>query len=99
MIDLETQDIISKNMNEFDDNNGKVTIEFSIKNNKVNEYFELLNTKHSNIGNWFAYKCDTCEKQHGKDYIHVELIPDCEDRYIKEISCLVCKTNYNRNTK
>ena len=52
---------------------------------------------HCKIGNWFATTCDSCIKNHGKGYVHLELIQDKWDNHISKASNLLARTNYKRS--
>ena len=82
---------------EFEEKEGTITIEFSIKKSNLKTYFEELNKMHCKIGNWFATTCDSCIKNHGKGYVHLELIQDKWDNHISKASNLLARTNYKRS--
>lgn len=66
---------IQELVTEFDESEGMVTIEFSIKRQKLRKLFKQLNKIPSKYGRWFATTCNTCVKYHGKTYVHVSLEP------------------------
>lgn len=88
---------LKNGITEFEEKEGTITIEFSVKKSELKNYFEELDKLHSNIGNWFAFSCDTCVEQHGDGYVHLELVKDVwADSYIQS-SNLLAQTNYKRN--
>jgi hypothetical protein len=81
----------------FDQNNGGINYEFSVHQEDLEETFEILNKHYSRCGNWFSCTCETCEKHHGKDFVHVSLIQDQWSEHISNASNLLLRTNYLRN--
>lgn len=62
-------------VDEFDEKEGMVTIEFSTKRHKLRKLFKQLNKIPSKYGRWFAATCEACVGYHGKTSVHVSLTP------------------------
>ena len=74
MLSEEFKTTIIKSNNEFDFNNGNVTIEFSILKDSVLEFLNFTKNKEIKFGRWCIYSCKTCEEYHGEDYVHAEIL-------------------------
>ena len=67
--------------NEFNNEKGLVTCEFSLHKSKLMTFKSIANLTKSKYGIWIAYKCKHCVEYHGNGYIHCELITF---KYLKE---------------
>ena len=88
---------VPKWMKNFDDNDGKITYEFSVHKNDLEETFDILNSYHSSCSNWFACTCETCEEYHGEGFVHVELKHNKWSKHISIDCNLLTRTNYKRD--
>lgn len=71
-----TEEECAKYVEEFKEHNGRVTIEFSVHKDTLEDTFKVLNNHKSTLGKWIALSCKTCEEYYGKGYVHVSLEPE-----------------------
>lgn len=72
-----------RDVKEFTEKEGKITIEFSAHRDKLEEVFEVLEECRSPFGKWIAYSCETCEEYHGENFVHVSLE---QEKYLYEFT-------------
>lgn len=67
------QDIINLT-NEWNEKNGTISAEFSFHKDLLPEFEEYTSKMNVKGGKWVSRECSTCQKHHGKDYLHAEII-------------------------
>lgn len=73
-MDDELKNIILELSEEFDQNEGYITCEFSIHKDLIPDICIFVK-ENTNIkyGKWILMECDTCVKYHGEGYIHASI--------------------------
>ena len=69
----ETVSFIVNGTEEFLAKNQMVTIEMSVKESNLKEIFDFINILDTSDAVWIAMHCDTCEKQHSPEYVHLSI--------------------------
>ena len=69
---------ILKGNKEWNEKDGFVTIEFSVKRDIIEPLKQALmhNSPKPNNGTWCWSECETCREYHGDEYVHVEIVND-----------------------
>ncbi len=57
---------------EYEDMDGCVTIEFSVRRSNVKDIFEFIDSQPFGAC-WYAMECDTCVEYYGDEYVHLSI--------------------------
>lgn len=80
MLSKELQKDIEEGYQEYEDKEGLVTIEYSVKRNDIKDIFTFVDEQMYGAC-WYAMECDTCQSDYGLEYVHLSIE---KEEYVNE---------------
>lgn len=72
MLSDELRRDIEEGYQEYEDKEGFVTIEYSVKRDDVKDIFIFIDSQMYGAC-WYAMECETCREHHGEEYVHLSI--------------------------
>ena len=88
MLEKYIKDLTRGLFKEYEEKAGAVTCEFSLDRKQVGELFDFIQENKLIYpgSKWVANECETCQKHHGAQYVHIQIeTEDYIEKYVDNI--------------